>query len=241
MKKLLLLVSLFSFISIVAHAQCTPQSFGGALTNPDSTIADAAATQFYSQVIHVRVPADTVFPPLTIPVTIDSAGIIAINGLPDSLSYQTNTLNGFWAGNSFGCIVIQGMPLQSDVGTHTFGVDIVIHAIGQVVPFTMNYDLVVLDSSFAGFENLNANGFALKQNSPNPANQQTQIDFVVSKSQAMMLSIYNMQGQLISQENISAKTGVNSVIIDTEAYPTGIYVYRISNGTLSESKRMIIQ
>lgn len=241
MKKLLLLVSLFGFFALNMHAQCTPKPFNGGLTNPDSTLSYAAATQYYEQVIHVRIPEDTMLPPLTMPIPIDSAGVTNVTGLPSSFTYQTNSSTDTWPGNSYGCVVLQGTPTTADTGTINFDVHIVIYAMGQAVPFTITYELIVLDSTHVGFEAIETNSFALKQNQPNPANGQTQIDFRSERSGSYTFNIYNVQGQAIYTKEIEAMSGINSIQLNTSDFPAGIYLYRLSNGIVSETKQMIIQ
>lgn len=242
MKKLLLLISLISFVSTIAVAQCIPIPVPGtALSNPESEINNAAATQFYSQVIHISVPADTVMPPIVFPITIDSAGIVSISGLPNGFSYQTNSSNDIWPGDTTGCVLLQGMPTAAEIGTYTLSVEYIVYALGQAATDILYYDFEVLDSTHVGFDKVTEHGFGLKQNMPNPANENTQIDFFSENEKTLEFSIYNVQGQLVDKRVIQAKKGVNSISVNTSRYASGIYVYRLNDGIVSDSKRMIIQ
>ena len=183
MKKILLLFVLGITLSFSAFSQCTPVTFPGpSLTMPDTSqgLKPAVATVLYHQVISVRIPHDTIIPPLTIPVNIDSAGVIDIVNLPQGFTYVTNSATDFWPGGSYGCIVIQGTAAEADTGIYNADIQVQVVVAGNPLAFTYTYEIVVLDSINAGFSHDDFTKFTVQQNSPNPFDDKTIIKFNTS-------------------------------------------------------------
>jgi ligand-binding sensor domain-containing protein len=120
---------------------------------------------------------------------------------------------------------------------------IAIDALGNKWIETINFGLVVYHE---GGVILDVNQFILKQNWPNPFNLQSSIEYSIPKDGHVLLSVYNLVGQcvrtLVNERQLS---GVYTIHWDGrdekgEMMSSGIYVYKISSGTYSESKRMIL-
>ena len=83
--------------------------------------------------------------------------------------------------------------------------------------------------------------FELMQNYPNPFNPSTTIRFAIPKESFTSLEIFNALGEKIStlvSETLSEGTyrySWNSV-----GFPSGIYFYKLSSGTFTEIKKMIL-
>ena len=88
--------------------------------------------------------------------------------------------------------------------------------------------------------------FSLTQNYPNPFNMSTKIEYTIPRRSDVDISILNMLGQNIKtvrQEDQPA--GKHSFIWDGtdqsgKAAASGIYFYRVNDGTHSESKKMVL-
>jgi len=84
----------------------------------------------------------------------------------------------------------------------------------------------------------------LEQNSPNPFNPTTTIEFFIPpefSGQQVTLSIINILGQNISTlVNESAKTGRHLVSYDGSNLSSGIYLYRLTVGENSLTKKMLL-
>ncbi len=88
--------------------------------------------------------------------------------------------------------------------------------------------------------------FALKQNYPNPFNPLTLIEFALPKGQTVTLEIYNILGQRVR----ALITGFREAGTHTVAWngaddrnanvPSGIYFYRLSAGTFSQTSKMAL-
>jgi hypothetical protein len=88
--------------------------------------------------------------------------------------------------------------------------------------------------------------FGLAQNYPNPFNPSTTFDYAVSKQSFVQIKVYDLLGRevrtLLSEEK---GIGVFDVTWDGkndagENVPSGMYLYRMTAGSFSESKKMLL-
>jgi len=83
--------------------------------------------------------------------------------------------------------------------------------------------------------------FTLYQNHPNPFNAITSIAFALPSSEFVILNIYNVLGEKIEtliSEKLSA--GYWSVTWDGKDAASGMYLYKISAGEFTDTKKMIL-
>ncbi len=81
----------------------------------------------------------------------------------------------------------------------------------------------------------------LHQNFPNPTKNSTIIQYSLKHNSHVMISIYNIKGQLISTlVNETKPKGEYSVIFDAEALSSGVYFYKLQTEDMSEIKKMIV-
>lgn len=83
----------------------------------------------------------------------------------------------------------------------------------------------------------------LYQNYPNPFNPTTQIRFALSKAADVKLSVYNLNGQLISEAvKGTMPAGFNTVEFDGSKLNSGIYYYTLeADGTKHSLKMLLIK
>ncbi len=243
MNKILLLLSVLTILtSNQIFAQCNPTPFAGSeLTYPSVImgISVAAETQYYEQTIVLRVPNDTVY--LGAVIAIDSAGINSITGLPASLTWDSDSDNDFWPGNSFGCLVFKGVPVVGDAGVHKVEINISINALGASMPYILEYDLEVLDAVFAGVEEANNLSFNVLQNQPNPFDNYTQINYVMPNAADVSFIVYDILGNKVAMKNYSSIKGENTIKFYKDNLAKGVYVYELNYDESVVRKRMIIQ
>lgn len=243
MKQLVLLLSAFLIMSVSdIFAQCTPVPFSGpSLTNPDTTagIQVAAETQAYTQIIQIRIPADTNFNGAIIPI--DSAGIENVTGMPSSISWLSNSPNNYWPGDTFGCVIIQGTPQIGEAGNYNVEIIINVHALGSTMPYTLNYSFEILDASFAGIDLLKSQDFQVFQNQPNPFSYSTQINFFTPQNDITELNVFDILGNKVISRRKESKMGKNSFLIEKGNLPAGIYIYELKFRNNVIRKRMIIK
>lgn len=93
-------------------------------------------------------------------------------------------------------------------------------------------------------QNTVVNTFELKQNFPNPFNPETKIGFVITKTSAVTLNVYDESGKLVTEliNNKVYTPGSYSLIFNSYQYDlsSGIYFYRLTSGGSSDVKKMIL-
>ena len=242
MKTYILIAFLLTMGITKAFSQCTPIPFtGNELTNPDTVqgIAPAAETQAYTQIIHMRIPADTIYNGAVIPI--DSVGITDINGLPTGFTWLTNEDNNHWPGDTFGCIIFQGTPDIGDAGSYSIAIDVSIYALGTSMPYTMNYNFEILDNSFVGFTISKNDKFILNQNQPNPFDNSTLISYNMPTNANVVFTVYNIIGNVVYHNNYSSSIGKNTIKFEKSDLSEGIYIYELLYGNQVFRKRMVIK
>ncbi len=80
--------------------------------------------------------------------------------------------------------------------------------------------------------------FKLKQNYPNPFNPVTSIDFSIPFGKRGLLSIFNINGQLIESHRFDE--GCHRFFWDGSTYASGIYFYKLSLDKHYEIKKMLM-
>jgi len=83
--------------------------------------------------------------------------------------------------------------------------------------------------------------FALEQNFPNPFNPTTSISYSIAESGMVELAVYTVTGQrvatLVSQ---TMPAGRHTVNFDASSLSSGVYIYRITNGDMMASQKMML-
>lgn len=83
--------------------------------------------------------------------------------------------------------------------------------------------------------------FTLEQNYPNPFNPETVVRFALPVTGEVNLSVYNSLGQLVKTiVDGSMSAGSHEVKFDASNLPSGVYMYRITSGSYSASKKMLL-
>jgi photosystem II stability/assembly factor-like uncharacterized protein len=83
--------------------------------------------------------------------------------------------------------------------------------------------------------------FALQQNYPNPFNPVTIINYELPKAAFVHVSVYNIIGQEIrTVVNQYQQPGQKSVRFDGSSLPSGIYFYKITAGSFTSVKKMML-
>lgn len=83
--------------------------------------------------------------------------------------------------------------------------------------------------------------FALSQNFPDPFNPVTTINYSLSNDGKVSLKVYDILGREVSTlVNENQKTGTHSVKFNGINLPSGVYIYKLTSGTNSSSRKMIL-
>jgi hypothetical protein len=100
------------------------------------------------------------------------------------------------------------------------------------------------DSMLVGIDNRNTQTpfeFALNDNYPNPFNLSTLISYDLIRPSNVTLDIYDILGSRISTLiNENQLLGSHSIVWDAKDAPSGIYLYRIHAGDLTQTKKMTL-
>ncbi len=83
--------------------------------------------------------------------------------------------------------------------------------------------------------------FTLEQNYPNPFNPVTSIKYSISKQSFVTLQIFDALGREINLLiNESKQAGNYEITWDADAYPSGVYFYRLTANEFTLEKKMIL-
>ena len=83
--------------------------------------------------------------------------------------------------------------------------------------------------------------FSLAQNYPNPFNPKTRIEFSLPADAKVVIKVFNILGEEVaSLVDRALEAGYQSVDWDAANMPSGIYLYRITAGSFSASRKMLL-
>ena len=137
---------------------------------------------------------------------------------PDSL--VTDTL--YSVGNS---VNLDGIP--SDLDQWNFGENLVVHVIDQPVNIKKEKEI--------------PETFTLYQNYPNPFNPTTNFKFRIADFGFVSLKVYDLLGnEVATLVNEEKPAGEYEVEFDATGLASGIYFYRLSIGSINETKKMVL-
>lgn len=95
-----------------------------------------------------------------------------------------------------------------------------------------------------GIQNQNGetpNEYQLMQNYPNPFNPVTKIEYGIPASGMVNMSVYDVLGREVAVVvNEYQKAGFYETTFDASSLPSGVYIYRITSGNFTESKKMTL-
>ena len=95
-----------------------------------------------------------------------------------------------------------------------------------------------------GISNINSQApdrFSLSQNYPNPFNPVTNIEFSVPHSGLVNIAVYDALGREIETlVNDDLNPGTYNAAWDASGYNSGVYFYRFTSASFTETKKMIL-
>lgn len=266
MKKILLIVAVWISAVNLSISQCNPMDHdwqGAAFgVSPDpnmgETFVDGYVGQNYNDVVYVLAPqdvgdVDSLYE--NFDITIDSISLDSItifNGIADvqlsNIGLNVSCNNGgdspnpchFMPGNAY-CGDIYGVPTVAGEFQVKIFVTVFFNFLGaQALPYSFdNYTLNILGESAVNEVPVLQN--VLNQNSPNPAFNQTQISYDLTRTQEVNFEVRNLVGQLVFSQKGIAKKGTNTINLNTSELESGIYIYSLQIADKKLSRRMIIQ
>ena len=236
---------------------------------PDSVtnFISGVVGQLYEQNITVKVPKDTVSPPLQFCfnrfVLSTPSGTVNYN-LPPGLmigsstsAVANGTVNGSpslkFAGNANNCASIYGVPTVA--GSYTlsllvdaYGTPLFIGSCSStpnvtggtnISSQTLKYYIINIAPAVGVLE-LKNDRMSLSQNFPNPSSITTDIKFYVEGNDDATILVYNMLGDVVCSQTIKTIVGENKVTINTSELAAGTYIYTLKYKGATATKRMIV-
>jgi hypothetical protein len=85
------------------------------------------------------------------------------------------------------------------------------------------------------------NMFMLGQNIPNPANENTLINYSVPKAGEVLFHVHSIRGQLLYSKTIEAQRGNQSIELNTSTLAAGVYFYSMEYKGQRIVKRMSVR
>ncbi|TAF32182.1 MAG: T9SS C-terminal target domain-containing protein [Cytophagales bacterium] len=83
--------------------------------------------------------------------------------------------------------------------------------------------------------------FGITRLSPNPIQSVGNLEYIVSQTGVVQISLLDAQGRVLQQINMQAQVGLNTWTIDASALTSGTYTVVISQGKFKDSIRMVKQ
>lgn len=118
---------------------------------------------------------------------------------------------------------------------------------GKIIASDRQTGLYVIKTNFplTGISNTVTNtipdNFKLSQNYPNPFNPTTNLEFGISNLEFVSLKIFDLQGKEVATlVNSELKPGTYKYEFDGSGLSSGIYFYKLTSGSFSETKQMIL-
>lgn len=87
---------------------------------------------------------------------------------------------------------------------------------------------------------LSSSHFEMSQNTPNPFFNTTDISFYMPVQGFIEFKLVNLIGKEMVRQVLEADPGRNSIRFDGSDFMPGVYIYSISNGSQTLTRRMII-
>ncbi|MEO6902902.1 MAG: T9SS type A sorting domain-containing protein [Bacteroidia bacterium] len=248
-KKLLSILLIASgSIATQAVAQCIPdvscvpanKTFG---ICPDSTVGlpIGKVGEIYSATLSIKIP--TTSDEFGLPGgIIDTVKVVGIENLAPGLTYKCVPANCKFLGGTTACLLISGIPTKA----WNTRILIKLSLSGKVGSIPVNnysypnnnYKSIVADPN--GIKDLDLAKFDVDQNSPNPFNEKSIINFSSINNSTVEFKVFNMLGKVEYSNVIKSTTGINTITLEANTFAPGIYVYSLKNNDRTITKRMIV-
>ncbi len=178
--------------------------------------------------------------PQNIPVMLDN-NILSINSDAGAAFIQLD-------GDAYFKLLTNNMEIKSGYDSKSDKTNILIysfegsHFVGeflQTASKVLSIELATPEGALA-YSKLIPADFSLSQNYPNPFNPTTTIQFSLSVSDEMTLTIYNVNGQQVAQFDGNYEAGVHTIEWDASELSSGVYFYKLKTSQFSDKKKMVL-
>ncbi len=106
----------------------------------------------------------------------------------------------------------------------------------------LSYSCVSLNGAVTGTSDPGSKEFALFQNTPNPFEKGTRIDFILPEASTAKLTFFDARGHLVKQIEGDYAQGRNTVVLDKKdfAVTANVYLYRLETPTHKSVYRKMV-
>jgi hypothetical protein len=106
---------------------------------------------------------------------------------------------------------------------------------------TWNHELPYTVTGVINVNNEFASKYKLEQNNPNPFNPSTSILYSIPEGSNVELKVFDIIGREVQAlVNHYQNAGNYIITFDGSSLPSGVYIYRLSAGSFTETKKMIL-
>ena len=231
---------LLSCIAFSGYSQCTPDDKYkdeemGSYPTPEEGLEKAEVGKGYEQVLSLVIPekADN--------FELEKGVLKDMKGLPDGFTYECGEPDCTYE-PGFHCLLISGTAKEGQVGVYDLSFVIDVYLKGAPVATPVNYDDYKLEIIAASSVNdINSIAFGVSQNSPNPFSNETAFKISSLTQMNLDFSIIDLVGKEVFSDKISVSPGETNYQFSSDNLNKGIYLYRVTDGLSSITKRMIIK
>jgi len=198
---------------IVGDALPYPRTAANALGNTTANVASADGV-------------------LTVPTTMGGAFIIVAGDVKPTLLVNNMDMKYGYDGQNTRIVVTPSMTERNSAGFKGAFINV---GSGQV----LSMELATLAGEVVNAE-VAPSKFALSQNYPNPFNPTTTIEFALPKASPYTLTVYNVQGQVVSTFEGTHDAGYVKIDWNASNNASGVYFYKVTAGDYSATKKMVL-
>ena len=155
----------------------------------------------------------------------------------------------FHTGNKIRVVVTNldtGPHDGSLLGTNPFVLPVLINGVNTIYLNNNSYIDLPITTNFSSsadlLDNPNAEKeFTLKQNYPNPFNPVTKIEYSIPFTSKVIIKVYDVLGKEVKTLADEVQDeGIHTVAFDAANLASGIYFYKLTAGSLTDVKKMVV-
>jgi flagellar hook assembly protein FlgD len=163
---------------------------------------------------------------------------------PDGTGIAYKAYAGETAGQKYGVDIIDYNSTYDGIysgSVATLNADGKTFAIANGYYFTGHDSVKGVITSSVGVDEAAPAAFAVAQNSPNPFNPTTSINFTLAKAGKVTVDIYNAAGQKVDTVvNTTMSAGNHSASWNASKFSAGVYFYTVKSGEFSKTMKMTL-
>ncbi len=208
---------------------CTPDANTGYCTVPadNSALPNGTELSPYNNTIQISV-GTTAAGGL---VTVISASVTSVTGLPAGMNYSVNPSNGLISAGSDACLLVTGTPAAGSAGSYTIDVNIDATTNAGTFPQAVSWFLTIDAASTTGIKVLNQNaGFYI---SPNPASSELTVS---SGSHVGKIQIIDALGKTVITHDANY---MSQTTINVSSLSKGVYFLQAIDGANLITKKFV--